>query len=531
MTDLEIQMTKTLDSIEQVGSKLGITRDEMIFYGNDKAKIKKQISSNDEKLILVTAISPTPYGEGKTTVSIGLADAFSLLHKKVSLSLRQPSLGPVFGMKGGATGGGYSQVAPMCDINLHFTGDFHAITAANNLISAAIFNHIEQGNELGFATVVFQRCLDVNDRSLRHISFTCHNEEYQDQFNITAASEIMALFCLAKDISDLKMRLSKIVVGYTSSFKMITVHDLRLEGALLVLLKDAFLPNLVQTLEKTPAFIHGGPFANIAHGCSSVQATKLSLAISDYTITEAGFGADLGAEKFLNLVCPMAQFHPAAMVLVVTIRALYHHGNGDLKEGISNLKAHIDHLLCYHVPIVVCINRFSEDREDDIQYVIDYCRKMHLAVEVSCAYEQGGQGAIALAKTVLQATDEKNAFQPLLTSSMDLVEKLTILSQKVYHASTIEFSACAKEKLEILVKNNLDHLPVCVAKTQYSISDDAKKLGYPMTDVLHVSDIKLYRGAGFITVFLGKQLAMPGLPKHPNYEKIDYIDQKVIGIF
>lgn len=531
MTDLEIASSVSVGDIREVSQRLGLREDELCFYGKDKAKVQSLGRGKKGKLILVTAINPTPYGEGKTTVSIGLADAFSKLSLNVCLSLRQPSLGPVFGLKGGATGGGYSQVVPMVDINLHFTGDFHAITSANNLISAAIYNHIEQGNLLDIKTVTFHRCLDVNDRSLRKVKVVCNKDEYEDSFRITAASEVMALFCLATSLSDLKMRLSKIIVGYNSLKQPVFVSDLKIEGALTVLLKDAFVPNLVQTLEGTPCLIHGGPFANIAHGCSSVQATSLALSLSDYVITEAGFGSDLGAEKFLDIVCPMASFSPDLVVLVATIRALKHHGNGDLEKGISNLQAHIDHLKEYHIPVVVCINRFADDTVEDVSYVKDYVMNQGLSCCESTAYLDGGSGALELAETVCREVEQEHHFTPLFPIDTPIPEKLETLAKKVYHADHIEYSSLAKEKLEMLERMGLMNLPLCVSKTQYSISQDAKELGYPLHTALHVSDIYLNHGAGFVTVLLGNVLMMPGLPKSPNYEKIDLIDSKVVGIF
>ncbi len=531
MTDLEIVNKTAAGDINEIATKLGLSSSQYVMYGENKAKVLLEPTQKRGKLILVTAINPTPYGEGKTTVSIGLADAFQALGEHVCLSLREPSLGPVFGMKGGATGGGYSQVLPMVDINLHFTGDFHAITAANNLISAAIYNHIAHGNSLGITDVVFDRCLDVNDRTLRNIEFTCAGKSYTDHFRITSASEIMALFCLASDMNDLKMRLGRIIVGFTENKKAITVHDLKLEGALTVLLKEAFSPNLVQTLEQTPALIHGGPFANIAHGCSSIKATNLALELSDYVITEAGFGSDLGAEKFLDIVCPVAGYQPNAIVLVATIRALKYHGKNDLASGLCNLQAHLDHLENYQVPIIVCLNRFADDTDLDIEVVQNYCQKVGVCCEVSTAYALGGKGAINLAKTVRAHANSCSNFQPLVTNQMTIDEKLTELSHKVYHVKEIVYSDTAKEKLAIIDQLGLSYLPVCVAKTQYSISDDKKLLGYPEASMMTVSDIVLHQGAGFITVLLGDIMTMPGLPLSPNYEKIDIVNGEITGIF
>ena len=531
MDDIEIAHSKELADIKAIARKLNLTEDDIELYGKNKAKIVKEKGIRKGKVILVTAINPTPYGEGKTTVSIGLADAFSKLDKDVCLALREPSLGPVFGMKGGATGGGYSQVVPMEDINLHFTGDFHAITSANNLISAAIYNHIEHGNSLDIQIVTFRRCLDVNDRTLRNISFLCGKEDYIDHFNITAASEIMALFCLAKDLDDLKRRLGNIIVGYNSKMEIIYTRDLKLEGALTVLLKDAFRPNLVQTLEQTPALIHGGPFANIAHGCSSVVSLNLARSLSDYVITEAGFGSDLGAEKFLDIVCPSANIKPAALVLVVTVRALKYNGDGDLAKGICNLEAHLDHLVNYKVPLVLCLNKFADDTEADLDFIIKYATDKGFKIEVSEAYSKGGEGAISLAKEVIAACEDDNSFTPLVNEKMTLEEKLQKLAKIIYNSEDIVYSDFALKKIEVLKKNGLYYLPICVAKTQYSISDDAKKLGYPKNNKLHVRDIIINNGASFITILLGKILTMPGLPLEPNYEKIDLVNGEIKGLF
>lgn len=531
MTDIEIAEKTKLKGIREIGKELGLEESDLYLYGHDKAKVLKEKGDKKGKLILVTAINPTPYGEGKTTVSIGLADAFHKLEKSICLSLRQPSQGPVFGLKGGATGGGYSQIVPMTDINLHFTGDFHAITSANNLISAAIYNHIEQGNELQIEEVTFERCLDVNDRSLRKVKVTCKKQEYEDHFRITSASEIMALFCLATSLEDLKKRLGNIIVGYNKEKKPITVHDLKLEGALTVILKDAFFPNLVQTLEGTPCLVHGGPFANIAHGCSSIKATELALSLSDYVITEAGFGADLGAEKFLDIVCPEAGFTPNTIVLVATIRALKHHGEEDLKKGLENLQAHLDHLKNNQVPLVVALNQFKEDTEEELQVVESFLAKQNIAHARSTAYKDGGEGAISLAEQVIESCNQKTNFTPLVNQTMTLEEKLHVLAEKIYQAEKIEYSIKAQEMIEQIKELNLSYLPICVAKTQYSISDDAKKLGYPKNNILHVTDLKINKGAGFITVLLGNIMTMPGLPKHPNYENIDLENGKIKGIF
>lgn len=531
MTDLDIAHSVKLKNIETIASKLNLSLDDIEMYGKSKAKIIKSKGDKNGKVILVTAINPTPYGEGKTTVSIGLADAFNKLDKNVCLALREPSLGPVFGIKGGATGGGYSQVVPMEDINLHFTGDFHAITSANNLISAAIYNHIEQGNSLDIKNVTFNRCLDLNDRSLRDVKLECKSGEYVDHFNITSASEVIALFCLATDIDDLRNRLSKIIVGFNSKNEPIYVKDLKLEGALTVLLKDSFKPNLVQTLEGTPAIIHGGPFANIAHGCSSVTSIKLARSLSSYVITEAGFGSDLGAEKFLDIVCPTASITPSTIVLVVTVRALKYNGDGTLKSGICNIDAHLNHLKNYNVPIVVCLNKFSDDSLEDIDYIKDYVSNLGYTCEVSDAYSKGGEGAIELANTVIKSCELSNNFKTLVDKNDSIRDKISKLNNLVYNSNYVEYSEKAEEKLKLIDKLDLSYLPICVAKTQYSISDNPKLLGYPKDNILHVRDLIINRGAGFITVLSGKIYTMPGLPKKPNYENIDLVDGEIKGLF
>ena len=531
MTDLEIANSVELEDIGDIAKKLNLSLNNIEFYGRNKAKIIKNCREKNGKVILVTAINPTPYGEGKTTVSIGLADAFNKLNKSVCLALREPSLGPVFGVKGGATGGGYSQVVPMEDINLHFTGDFHAITSANNLISAAIYNHIEHGNSLDIKIVTFNRCLDVNDRSLRDVELKCKSGEYIDHFNITAASEVMALFCLATDIDDLRGRLSNIIVGFNSKNEPVYVKDLKLEGALTVLLKDSFKPNLVQTLEGTPAIIHGGPFANIAHGCSSVTSIKLAKSLTDYVITEAGFGSDLGAEKFLNIVCPTASITPSTIVLVVTVRALKYNGNDSLEKGICNIDAHLNHLKNYNVPIVVCINKFSDDSNEDINYIKEYVSNLGYPCEVSNAYSEGGEGAIDLANLVIKSCESSNNFKPLVNKNDSIKDKISKLNNLVYNSNYVEYSEKAEEKLKLIDKLGLSYLPICVAKTQYSISDNPKLLGYPKDNILHVRDLIINRGAGFITVLSGKIYTMPGLPKKPNYENIDLVDGEIKGLF
>lgn len=537
MKDIEIARSKKLLNIKEIAKKLDLSEDQLIFYGDHKAKIKNIQRDHKGKLILVTAISPTPYGEGKTTVSIGLIDALAQMKKKVVGVLRQPSMGPVFGMKGGATGGGYSQVVPMEDINLHFTGDFHAITAANNLLCAAIDNHIYFGNSLDIQKVCFRRCLDVNDRALRKVTLS-HREE---EFSITAASEIMSIFCLAESLEDLKKKLGNIVIGYNSNDEMIYARDLHVEGSMTVLLKDAFLPNLVQTLEETPVIVHGGPFANIAHGCNSVVATKCGLMLGDYVVTEAGFGADLGAEKFFNIKCRLSGIEPDAVVLVATIKALKYHGgvskekiyekNIDaVQSGLTNLIRHVENLKKQGVPVVVCLNQYSGDSEDEIQLVQTCCNELKIPFSISTAYLDGGKGAIDLAEQVINSCSLDHQFQLLYDDSVSIKEKIEIVSREVYRASDVKYTDEALSKIEQLEKDGLSYLPICVAKTQYSFSDNPKLLGAPDHFSITVSDVHLYCGAGFITVLLGNIMVMPGLSRNPNYENIDFIDGKIIGV-
>lgn len=549
MTDLEIaQQTKKLD-IKTVASNLGLDQEVVTLYGKEKAKIDYEKIKGEKKgnLILVTAISPTPYGEGKTTVSIGLNDALCRLNKKSLLSLREPSLGPVFGMKGGATGGGYSQVVPMEDINLHFTGDFHAITAANNLLCAAIDNHLYFGNALQLdpKTISFSRCLDINDRALRKIQIGLSMEKEivrEEHFSITAASEIMTITCLASGLEDLRNRIDQIVIGYTYDLKPVYASDLQVTGSMVTLLKDAIKPNLVQTLEGNPALVHGGPFANIAHGCSSLIATTLSLQLADYVITEAGFGSDLGSEKFMDIKCRIGDIKPSVIVLVATLKALkYNAGIAKediLKEnveavtlGSSNLKAHIENLKQFQIPIVVCLNRYQEDSEAEILEVKKLCHQWNVFVEESTAYLEGSKGAISLAKKVISLSKTKSSICHPYSLEDSIQSKIEALAYKIYHAKTISYSKQAKEKIKQLNQTKYQQLPICVAKTQYSISDHPNLLGDPREYELYVKDINLYAGAGFITVLLGDMILMPGLPKHPNYEQIDYIDERITGLF
>lgn len=537
MTDIEIAQGNVKENIVDVAKRVGLKEKDLLLYGTDKAKINYSSDKRKAKLVLVTAINPTPYGEGKTTVSIGLGDALNKLKKNPVIVLREPSMGPVFGIKGGATGGGYSQVVPMEDINLHFTGDFHAITSANDLLCAAIDNHIYHGNKLDIDRVVFKRCLDVNDRALRKITL----ENRNDSFSITAASEIMALFCLATSLDDLKRRLGNIIIGYNSKNEALYAKDLNIEGALTVILKDAFLPNLVQTLEHTPTIIHGGPFANIAHGCNSVVATKLGLSLGDYMITEAGFGADLGAEKFLDIKCRKASISPDCIVLVATIKALKYNGGVSknditkenleaLKSGISNLERHVENLKKYGVPVVVCLNKYTTDTDVEVEFVKDYCIKLGAKFSISTAYTDGGDGAIDLAKQVIEACSSKKNFKFLYADDLSVCEKIEKVCMDIYRASSVEYSDKAMKKIEEINALGRSNLPICVAKTQYSFSDDAKKLGAPTDFKVFVRDICLYNGAEFITVLLGNIMTMPGLPIVPNYEKIDIVDDKIIGL-
>ena len=493
-----------MKKIELLAKQLGLEEDEFVCYGHDKAKILREPKKKlDSHLILVTAINPTPYGEGKTTVTIGLNDAFSRLGLSSMAVLREPSLGPVFGMKGGATGGGRASIVPEDDINLHFTGDFHAITSANNLLCAAVDNHIFQGNELGIdpSTIMVKRCLDMNDRALR------------DTFHITAASEVMAIFCLSTDFADLRNRLSNILIGYTFSKEAIYAKDLKVDGAMALLLKDSFHPNLVQSLEENPVLVHGGPFANIAHGCNSILATKTAMSMSDYVVTEAGFGSDLGAEKFLNIKCPIAGIRPSFIVLVATVRALKH-------SGMENLNAHIDHLKQYHVPFCVAINHFSDDTEEEIQELQSYCKSLQISSMLTNSFSEGGEGSISLAQYILKHLDSSN-YQPLYTSSMSVSDKIELIAKKVYASSSVVYSEKAKGQLEKIKSLGVEHFPVCMAKTPYSISDDKGKLGYPKDYSISVQDIIIQTGSQMIIILLNRIITMPGLPKKPNFENME----------
>ena len=546
MTDIEIARSINPKDITEVAKELGI-EDKIELYGKDKAKISLDLldKKRNSKLVLVTAINPTPMGEGKTTVSISLNDALCKLGKKSILALREPSLGPVFGVKGGATGGGYAQVIPMEDINLHFTGDFHAITTANNLLCSVIDNHIYQGNALNIDKVIFKRCLDLNDRQLRVINTGLSGEkntkERIDGFDITAASEIMAILCLSKDLNDLKRRLGNIVIGYDTQGKEITAGMLKVEGAMTVLLKDAIKPNLVQTLEGNPCIMHGGPFANIAHGCNSVIATNTAMSLGDITITEAGFGADLGAEKFLDIKCRNINTHPDAVVLVATIRSLKYHGGMPkediakesidyLEKGMNNLYKHIYNLKeVYGLNTVVAINRFSTDTDKEISFLEEKLNKIDVDYAVTDGYSLGSDGSIELARKVLDNINKPNNFNYVYNINDSIKEKIYKVSTKIYGAKDVEYSDVALEKLSLLEEYN--NIPICIAKTQYSLSDDPKNLDPKEDYNIHVTDLVLKAGTEFIVVLTGDIMTMPGLPKVPNSENIDIIDGVTIGIF
>ncbi len=554
-TDIEIAQDTEMLPITDVASQLGAGFDDLELYGKYKAKFEdgflKSIENNKfGKLILVTAINPTPAGEGKTTTSIGLGEAFGRLGKKACLALREPSLGPCFGIKGGAAGGGYAQVVPMEELNLHFTGDFHAITSANNLLAALLDNSIQQGNPLRIdpRNVVWKRCMDMNDRALRNIVIglgaKADGMVREDHFIITVASEIMAILCLAENMHDLKERLSKIIVAYNFDGEPVTAGDLKAVGAMAALLKDAIRPNIIQTLEHTPAIVHGGPFANIAHGCNSVRATKTALRLSDYVITEAGFGADLGAEKFFDIKCRMAGLKPDACVIVATIRSLKYNGgipkdklsepNPDaLKKGIVNLGKHIENIQQYGVPVIVTLNAFLSDTEEETSIVREYCRERGCDFALSKVWEKGGEGGIELAEKVLHTLETKESnFHVLYPDEMPLKDKIRTVAQKIYGASDVEFSKSASKELDHLTALGMGNAPVCIAKTQYSLSDDPKLLGRPEKFTLHVRDVYPSRGAGFVVAVTGNIMTMPGLPKAPAAWSIDVTDDgKITGLF
>ncbi|MCI9066063.1 MAG: formate--tetrahydrofolate ligase [Lachnospiraceae bacterium] len=554
-TDIEIAQAAELMPITEVAERIGIEPKDLEVYGKYKAKLSEEyiekISKNPEgKLILVTAINPTPAGEGKTTTTVGLGQAFDKLGKRAVITLREPSLGPCFGIKGGAAGGGYAQVVPMEDLNLHFTGDFHAITSANNLLAALLDNHIQQGNLLRIdpRQIVWKRCLDMNDRVLRNIVIgmggKANGMVREDHFVITVASEIMAILCLASDFRDLKERLARIIVAYDDSGNPVTAKDLQAVGAMAALLKDAMKPNLIQTLEHTPALVHGGPFANIAHGCNSVMATKAALHMADYVITEAGFGADLGAEKFFDIKCRMADLKPDAVVLVATIRALKYNGGvakedlsrkdmGALQAGIVNLEKHIENIHKYGVPIVVTLNAFSSDTPEEISYVRRFCEDRDCEFAISEVWEKGGEGGTALARKILDTLEHKESFfEPLYEDRLSLTEKIHVVASEIYGAGGVTYSAAAKKQLDKLQQDGFGKLPVCIAKTQYSLSDDPKLLGRPVGFEMHVREVYVSAGAGFVVALTGDVMTMPGLPKTPAAYRIDVDDEgKIVGLF
>ncbi len=553
-SDIEIAQETPMLHITEIAKTAGVDEKYLEQYGNYKAKVDYNILNETEKregkLILVTAINPTPAGEGKTTTTVGLADGMKKLGKNVLVALREPSLGPVFGVKGGAAGGGYAQVVPMEDINLHFTGDFHAIGAANNLLAAMLDNHIYQGNKLGIdpRRITWRRCVDMNDRQLRFVvdglGGRVNGTPREDGYDITVASEIMAVLCLASDITDLKARLSRLVVGYTYDEKPVTAGDLNAAGAMAALLKDALKPNLVQTLEHTPAFVHGGPFANIAHGCNSVTATKIALRLSDYTVTEAGFGADLGAEKFLDIKCRMAGLRPSAVVIVATVRALKYNGGVPkadlgtenleaLEKGLPNLLKHVSNITnVYKLPCVVAINRFPQDTEAELKLVVDKCKELGVNVALSEVWAKGGEGGIELAKEVIRLCEEPNDFSFAYDLDATIEEKITAIVQKIYGGKDVAFTSNAQKQIQQLTALGYDKMPICMAKTQYSLTDDPTKLGAPTGFTVTVRNVKVSAGAGFLVALTGDIMTMPGLPKVPAAERID-VDAtgKISGLF
>ena len=551
-TDIEISREAKKENITKVAKKLGITSRYLECYGKNKAKInlslvKKVKDNKNGKLILVTSTNPTPFGEGKTTMSIGIDDALCKLGKKSLVVLREPSLGPVFGIKGGATGGGYAQVVPMEDINLHFTGDIHAIETCNNLLCAIIDNHIYQGNKLNIDTnrIMFQRCVDLNDRALRNVTVKYDNKglEREDKYNITVASEIMAVLCMSRDINDLKKRIGNIMFGYSKRGKMLFVRQLKCVDALALVLADAIKPNLVQTLENNPAIIHGGPFANIAHGCNSVIATTLGLKLADYVVTEAGFGADLGAEKFLDIKCPTAGLTPNAIVINATIRSMKYNGGVEkdktkepnlaaVKRGIANLDTHIENMQKYTKNIVICLNKFFTDTDEEIDFVKKHVEKMGCLFSVSTCFADGGNGSIELAKNVIKLCENKPDYKKLYDYNDKLENKAKKICKEIYRAGEVTFSDKAKEKLASFEKNGFGNLPVCIAKTQYSLTDDQKVLGAPRDFTMHVSDVRLSSGAGFVVFLMGKIMTMPGLSKEPAYLGMKFSNSgKISGLY
>jgi formate--tetrahydrofolate ligase len=554
LPDIEIAQRAKLRPITEVASSLGLTEEDLELYGSYKAKITPSVwervrTRPDGKLILVTAITPTPAGEGKTTVSVGLADALSQLGKKVMVALREPSLGPSFGLKGGAAGGGYAQVVPMEDINLHFTGDIHAVTTAHNLLSAIIDNHLQQGNELNIdpRQITWKRVMDMNERALRNIVVGLggrpHGVPRQDSFDISVASEVMAVLCLADSLTELKERLARIVIGYTYDAEPVTAGDLNAQGAMTILLKDALKPNLVQTLGQVPAFIHGGPFANIAHGCNSIQATRLGLKLADYMVTEAGFGADLGAEKFLDIKCRVANLKPNAVVVVASIRALKAHGGvarANLKDenvaaveaGFANLEKQVENIRGFGLPAVVAINRFPTDSEAEIEKLSELCRRFEVPFALTDVWGQGGAGGLELARKVIKATDQPSAFQFMYDAAQSPKEKIAAIATKIYGAAKVDYTAEAERDLKAISDQGYDNLLVCIAKTQYSLTDDPKIIGRPEDFTITVREVRLSAGAGFLVAVTGQMMTMPGLPKQPAALKMDIdADGQITGLF
>ncbi len=553
-SDIQIANEASMLPIAEVAEKIGIPADSLEMYGKYKAKISEEFirsvkDRKNGKLVLVTAINPTPAGEGKTTTTVGIGEAMGRLNKKAVIALREPSLGPCFGIKGGAAGGGYAQVVPMEDLNLHFTGDFHAITSANNLLAAMLDNHIFQGNALGIdpKQVVWKRCMDINDRALRNIIVGLGKKTdgvvREDTFVITVASEIMAILCLAEDMEDLKKRLSKIIVAYKYDGTPVTAGDLKAVGSMAALLKDAMQPNIIQTIENTPAIVHGGPFANIAHGCNSIRATKTALKLADIVITEAGFGADLGAEKFFDIKCRIAGLKPDAVVLVATVRALKYNGGvpkdelgtenlAALEKGIVNLEKHIENLKKYNVPVIVTLNKFVSDSEKELDYVEKFCRNRGCDFALSEVWEKGGEGGLELANCVLKTLETKEShFKPLYEDDLSLTDKIEKVCKEIYGASNVTYDASALKAIRKIEEMGFDKVPVCLAKNQYSLSDDPKKLGRPTNFTVNIREAYIDAGAGFLVAITGTMMTMPGLPKKPAAESIDVIDEKIVGLF
>ena len=554
LSDLEIAQQAKILKIKEIAAKVGLTEDDLELYGNYKAKIhldKLNSDKKDAKLILVTAINPTPAGEGKSTTTIGLADAMNKIGKNTVVALREPSFGPVLGVKGGAAGGGYAQVIPMEDINLHFTGDLHAITTATNAIAAMLDNHIQQGNELGIdpTRIILHRCLDMNDRALRNVIVglggPTNGVPREDHFDITVASEVMAVLCLATSLEDFKQRIARMVIAYTYDKKPVTVEDIKATGAVTLIMKDALMPNLVQTLEHTPTLIHGGPFANIAHGCNSVIATKTALKMGDYVVTEAGFGADLGAEKFLDIKCRMADLHPSCVVIVATIRALKMHGGVDKKDlaienvdallkGITNLEKHIENIGKYNLPYVVAINKFGTDTLNEVKALEDWAKEHNHPVALSEVFAKGGEGGVELAEKVvkeIELHDGAERFAPIYDAALPIKDKIAAICTEIYGADGVEFTTTAKNQMAAIKKNGWDKLPICIAKTQYSLSDNPKLLARPENFTITIRELKPSIGAGFIVALSGDIMTMPGLPKEPAANKMDVVEGKAVGLF